>query len=89
MPTSWINGRGNAAHWVSSAQEDGIPVDQTPHKGDVAILLIGYFGHAMYVEDVYDNGTMRVSQYNYNYDGNYSQMTMPSYRSDMYFIHFP
>lgn len=89
MPSDWNNGAGNAINWPRNAREIGIPVDQTPHPGDVAILMIGFYGHAMYVEDVYNNGTMRVSQYNFSYDGRYSEMTMTSYRSDMYFIHFP
>ena len=89
MPSDWNNGAGNAINWPRNAREIGIPVDQTPRPGDVAILMIGFYGHAMYVEDVYNNGTMRVSQYNFSYDGRYSEMTMASYRSDMYFIHFP
>jgi len=89
MPRDWNNGAGNAINWPRNAREIGIPVDQTPQPGDIAILMIGYYGHAMYVEDVYSNGTMRISQYNLNWDGRYSEMTMASYRSDMYFIHFP
>lgn len=89
MPTNWVSGRGNAINWPQSARNIGIPVDQTPRPGDVAILMIGEYGHSMYVEDVYDNGTMLISQYNFAWDGRYSEMVFPSYRSDMYFIHFP
>jgi surface antigen len=88
MPSSWINGKGNARNWVSSAQEDGIPVDQTAQVGDIAILVAGYYGHAMYVEELYSNGNMRVSNYNFNFDGRYTENIMPSNRSNLYFIHF-
>lgn len=89
MPTHWVNGKGNAKNWVPSAQEDGIPVYRSPQAGDVAIYTSGYYGHAMYVEEVYGNGTMRVSQYNLNYDGRYSEMVIPSSRWDLYFVRFP
>ncbi len=89
MPTNWVSGRGNAINWPQNARNIGIPVDQTPRPGDIAVLMIGVYGHVMYVEDVYDNGTMYVSQYNFAWDGRYSEMVFPSYRSDMYFIHFP
>lgn len=89
MPTNWVSGRGNAINWPENARNIGIPVDQSPQPGDIAILMIGEYGHAMYVEDVYDNGTMMISQYNFAWDGRYSEMVFPSYRSDMYFIHFP
>lgn len=89
MPTNWLSGRGNAINWPQNARNIGIPVDQTPQPGDIAILMIGQYGHAMYVEDVYDNGTILVSQYNFDWDGRYSEMVFPAYRSDMYFIHFP
>lgn len=89
MPTNWVSGRGNAINWPQNARNIGIPVDQTPQPGDIAVLMIGEYGHVMYVEDVYDNGTMYVSQYNFAWDGRYSEMVFPSYRSDMYFIHFP
>lgn len=89
MPTNWIAGRGNAIHWPENARNLGIPVDQNPQEGDIAILMIGEYGHAMYVESVLGNGQIRVSQYNFAWDGRYSEMNFPAYRSDMYFIHFP
>ncbi|MCA9346963.1 CHAP domain-containing protein [Candidatus Saccharibacteria bacterium] len=88
MPTTWVNGMGNARNWVTSAQSYGIPVDRNPTPGSVAIWASGYYGHAMYVEDVYSDGTMLISQYNFNYDGRYSTMILPSSRWDLYFIHF-
>lgn len=69
-------GSGNANQWPSNAQADGIATGTTPRKNSVAIWYVGNFGHAMWVEDVYDNGTMLVSQYNYDYTGHYSEMTV-------------
>ncbi|HEY6736732.1 MAG TPA: CHAP domain-containing protein [Candidatus Saccharimonadia bacterium] len=78
-------GRGNANQWPSSARADGIPVDNKPHVGDVAISTLGPYGHAMYVEGV-SGGNIIVSQYNYSNRGEYSTMTIPA--AGLYFIHF-
>ncbi len=80
-------GSGNANQWPSNAINSGIPVDGNPQVGDVAISMAGYYGHAMYVEEVYGNGTIKVSQYNYGVSGEYSEMVISS--SGLRFIHFP
>lgn len=81
-------GRGNANQWPGNARNAGIPVDGNPRVGDVAILMSGYYGHAMYVEAVYGDGTIKVSQYNYGFPmGMYSEMVISS--SGLNFIHFP
>ena len=49
--------------------------------------MAGYYGHVMYVEEVYSNGTIKVSQYNYGVTGEYSEMVISS--SGLRFIHFP
>jgi surface antigen len=79
-------GRGNANRWPTNARNAGIPVDGEPRVGDVAISLSGYYGHAMYVERVNGDGTIKVSQYNYGIRGEYSEMTIS--KSGLYFIHF-
>jgi peptidoglycan DL-endopeptidase CwlO len=79
-------GRGNANQWPSSAEADGIATGSTPRVHSVAIWMTGYYGHAMWVEDVYSNGNIRVSQYNYDYQGHYSEMTIPS--GGMTYIYF-
>lgn len=78
-------GRGNANQWPSNARAAGIPVDGNPKAGDVAISMLGPYGHAMYVEAV-SGGKVYVSQYNYGNNGEYSTMTIPA--SGLYFIHF-
>ena len=79
-------GRGDANQWPDNARADGIPVDSTPHAGDVAISTRGAYGHAMYVEDVNSDGTIYISQYNAALDGRYSTNTISP--SGLYFIHF-
>jgi surface antigen len=79
-------GNGNANLWPGNARRAGIPVDNNPRVGDVAIGMIGYYGHAMYVERVNDDGTVYVSQYNYGIRGEYSEMTIST--AGLYFIHF-
>lgn len=82
-------GRGNANQWPSSARADGIPVGYTPKAGAVAILLSGYYGHAMYVEYVNSNGTVHVSQFNWLVNGQwgrYSEMDIAS--SGLTYIYF-
>lgn len=79
-------GRGNANRWPSNARAAGIPVDNEPRVGDVAISLGGTYGHAMYVERINDDGTIRVSQYNFGLDGRYSEMD--TQKAGKLFIHF-
>lgn len=69
-------GHGNANQWPASAQADGIPTGSTPRAQSVAISMAGYYGHAMWVEQVYSNGYIRVSQMNYDLAGHYSEMTI-------------
>ncbi|HSX27397.1 MAG TPA: CHAP domain-containing protein [Patescibacteria group bacterium] len=80
-------GYGNANQWDGHARADGIPVDGSPRPGDVAVAHWGYYGHVMYVESVNSNGTINVSQYNWDYNGTYSEMYGFS-ASGLVFIHF-
>lgn len=79
-------GIGNANQWDDNARRAGIPVDQNPQVGDVAISNAGFYGHSMYVESVNANGTITVSQYNAALNGRYSVATINP--SGLYFIHF-
>jgi surface antigen len=49
-------------------------------------MYVGYYGHAMYVEGVNANGTIRVSQFNWGIRGEYSEMTVSS--SGLTYIYF-
>jgi surface antigen len=79
-------GVGNANQWDDNARADGISVDSSPRVGDVAISNNGYYGHAMYVEAVYGDGTIYVSQYNAAWTGTYSEARIN--KGALVFIHF-
>ena len=64
-------------------------VDNTPRVGSVAITPISNFtplGHAMVVEEVYGDGWVRVSQYNFAGTGEYSTMDLKV--SSAVYVHF-
>lgn len=69
-------GHGNANEWPQSARNDGIPTGSTPRENSVAVSMRGFYGHVMWVEAVLSNGYIRVSQYNYDLAGHYSEMTI-------------
>lgn len=79
-------GYGNANQWDDNARRAGIQVDGNPRVGDVAVSNSGYYGHVMYVEAVYDDGTIYVSQYNANWSGSYSEARVNI--GSLVFIHF-
>jgi surface antigen len=78
-------GRGNAKQWPGNARAAGIPVDNSPRVGDVAIYMGGTYGHAMIVESV-NGSTVRVSSFNGDGTGHYSVDDWPV--SSLQFIHF-
>jgi peptidoglycan DL-endopeptidase CwlO len=71
-------GRGNANQWPGDARAAGIPTGSTPQANTVAIWNVGAYGHAMWVEAVNSDGGIYVSQYNYDYNGHYSEMYVPA-----------
>lgn len=79
-------GHGNAKFWDDNAIRDGIPVGYTPKVGSVAVDNSGPYGHVMYVEAVLGNGQIYVSQYNYGWTGEYSEMTRSA--SGLVYIYF-
>jgi peptidoglycan DL-endopeptidase CwlO len=83
----WWGGVGNANQWDDDARADRIPVDSNPQPGDVAISNAGFYGHAMYVESVNDDGTINISQYNASLNGLYSTRSGLS-PAGLVFIHF-
>ncbi|MDB5185408.1 MAG: hypothetical protein JWN38_1216 [Candidatus Saccharibacteria bacterium] len=84
-------GVGNANQWDDNARAAGIPVSTTPRTGDVAISNAGAYGHALYVEYAYGDGSILVSDYNQQYDGVYRRYTIPAATvsaKNLQFIHF-
>lgn len=80
------SGRGHANQWDDNARAAGIPVAGNPRVGDIAVSNAGYYGHTMYVEAVYDDGTIYVSQYNAGWNGRDSEARISV--SNLVFIHF-
>ncbi len=80
-------GIGNANQWDDNARAMGIPVDNTPTPGAIAVSNNGYYGHVMYVESVNGDGTFNISQYNASWDGRYSTRSGVS-PAGLVFIHF-
>jgi peptidoglycan DL-endopeptidase CwlO len=78
-------GTGNANQWPGDAQRAGIAIGSVPRAHSVAIWNVGAFGHAMWVEAV-SGSTIYVSQYNYDYQGHYSEMTING--SGLTYIYF-
>ncbi|MBI1856671.1 CHAP domain-containing protein [Candidatus Saccharibacteria bacterium] len=79
-------GYGNANQWDDNARNVGIVVDGEPREGDVAQTDAGGLGHVMYVEHVYGDGTIYISQYNASFDGRYSEKRISA--AGLNFIHF-
>lgn len=69
-------GSGNASQWPGDARGAGISVSGAPQAGDVAIWPSGYYGHAMYVESVAGDGSILISEYNYDWSGRFSQRSI-------------
>lgn len=85
-------GRGNANLWDDNARAAGIPVDRSPRAGDVAVWHIGTYGHVMYVEAVRGDGSILISEYNYDWTGRYSERVISASQvqaQGLVFIHFP
>lgn len=82
-------GLGDAKNWIARAPSRGVRVDATPAAGSVAVRTSGTFGHTAYVEEVYQNGTIRISQYNNASDGTYSEAVgTPAQFGLVAFLHF-
>lgn len=83
-------GQGNANEWPGDAVRAGIPTSHTPREQSVAIWNVGYYGHAMWVEAVNpSDGSLWVSQYNYDFNGHYSEMRVSaSMAANLTYIYF-
>lgn len=85
MP-NW-GGVGNANQWPANARREGIPVNNSPAPGAIAVSMRGNWGHVMYVESVNSNGSINISQYNVGLRGEYSTASNVS-TAGLEFIHF-
>lgn len=74
----YFGGRGNAKQWPSTAQSFGISTGSEARAQSVAISYGGPYGHSMWVEEVLSGGRIRVSEYNFNIDGQYTERIISS-----------
>ena len=70
-PDLWPAVNGNAGDWLSAAQRHRIPTGSTPAVGAIAVFFpyvggAGGYDHVAYVEAVNGDGTIRISEYNYD-----------------------
>jgi surface antigen/peptidoglycan hydrolase CwlO-like protein len=83
------NDWGNAIQWPGAARASGLTVTSTPAVHTVAIWNVGAYGHAMWVEAVNPDGSILVSQFNYSYNGTYSEMEVSASQAATFqYIHF-
>ena len=57
---------GNASNWANAAAADGYNVSNSPSKGAILQTSQGAYGHVAYVESVNSDGSIKVSEMNYN-----------------------
>lgn len=75
-------GMGNANQWPETAAAYmGAYTSNTPSVGSVAIIrrnsgIYAQYGHAMVVEQILSDGYIKVSQYNWGFDGQYSTVEL-------------
>ncbi len=86
-----FGGAGNANEWPSTTSGYTSQRIGSPRAGDAAIdMSIGGVGHAMYVERVNGDGSIRISEYNFSAPGQYSVRDISSGQySGWTFITFP
>ncbi len=71
VPDRLVRGLGNGGQWAANAaRRDGLTVSATPRPGDAAVQF-GDPGHVAFVEVVYADGAIRVSEYNKWFDGTF------------------
>ncbi len=75
VPTNW----GNANTWASRAAAAGWRVDKTPEVGAVFQTTSGWYGHVGIVVGLFEDGSIRVRETNYNYKvGRVTEATIPA-----------
>jgi len=81
-------GIGNANMWDDNARRIGIPIGTTPKPGSVAVANGGYYGHVAWVEKVNGDGTINISHFNINWNGDYAEWNNLSLSFFDYYIYF-
>lgn len=79
------NRMGNANAWYASAQAQGFKTGTVSKKGAIGVSFNGWAGHVVYVEAWNPDGTVTVSEM--NYEGLYSMTTRTVPESDFVYIY--
>lgn len=82
--SSLPNGLGDANQWYGRAKAMGLSTGTTPVVGAAGVRKYG--NHAVYVTAVHPNGTITVSEMNYNYTP-YATRTAIKKAADFYYIY--
>ena len=79
----------NADHWANNAAADGYTVNNTPTAGSIMQNYEGPIGHVAYVEQVNPDGSILISEMNYNTPpGTVDYRTIPASTASSYnYIH--
>ena len=72
-PVAWL---GNAWEWYGNARAMGVAVGGTPAPGAIMVTRESGWGHVAYVEQVFPDGSWRVSEMNFVGWGVVSQRTI-------------
>lgn len=84
ISTTW----GNANQWAANAAADGHTVNNTPKQGAILQTSAGAYGHVAYVENVNSDGSVEVSEMNYQGEGVVSTRTISASEASSYnYIH--
>lgn len=78
---------GNASAWIGSAQAAGYATGSAPQAGAIGVntYMAGGYGHVVYVESVNGDGTINVSEMNYQGWNVASYRTAPA--SEYFYIY--
>lgn len=72
VPSSW----GNGGQWLSSAQSQGFSTGSAPQAGAIIVTGEGWAGHVGIVESVNSDGSVVISEMNYNGWGSVNSRTI-------------
>ncbi|WP_436877523.1 CHAP domain-containing protein [Mammaliicoccus sciuri] len=79
---------GNANNWASAAAQSGYTVNNNPSAGSVLQTTAGGYGHVAYVDKVNSDGSIQVSEMNYQGVGVVSTRTISASAAGSYnYIH--
>lgn len=59
------NRMGNAMYWYEAAKAAGFKTGTISKKGAIGVSFEGWAGHVVYVEEWYDDGTIKISDMNF------------------------